>query len=188
MRPMTKHCIHRTEALLIQPCWCSNNVHIITTRNQTLNSDMSQWMSKMANILGLRIHQRLPVLASVYPCSASYNATCAIGSIHSLSKALKKWTSGGAKAPRRLILGLGVSFWTQYMNMAGSVGGNSFIASARQKGAVEEVIFCFWVFLHVEFWRLVCAILMKCCDKVEFSKSNPYFLVGFLGIWWIVFV
>ncbi|GMY36275.1 demethylmenaquinone methyltransferase [Fagus crenata] len=97
-------------------------------------------MSKMANILGLRIHQRLPVLASVYPCSASYNATCAIGSIHSLSKALKKWTSGGAKAPRRLILGLGVSFWTQYMNMAGSVGGNSFIASARQKGAVEEIL------------------------------------------------
>ena len=97
-------------------------------------------MSKMANILGLRIHQRLPVLASVYPCSASYNATCAIGSIHSPSKALKKWTSGGAKAPRRLILGLGVSFWTQYMSMAGgSVGGNSFIAFARQKGAVEEV-------------------------------------------------
>jgi hypothetical protein len=27
------------------------------------------------------------------------------------------------------------------MSMGGAVGGNSFIASARQKGAVEEVIF-----------------------------------------------
>ena len=77
--------------------------------------------------------------------SSSYSVTCAVGSVHpSLSKALKKWTSGGGggRAPWRLILGLGVSFWTQYMSMAGgSVGGNSFTAFARQKGAVEEVIF-----------------------------------------------
>nr|XP_023873909.1 uncharacterized protein LOC111986507 [Quercus suber] len=57
----------------------------------------------------------------IWPTS-SYSVTCAVGSIHpSLSKALKKWTSGGGgggRAPRCLILGLGVSFWTQYMSMA----------------------------------------------------------------------
>ncbi|KAK4602664.1 hypothetical protein RGQ29_011614 [Quercus rubra] len=100
----------------------------------------------MANRIGLGIHHRLPVVLAggVYPCPSSYSVTCAIGSVHpSLSKALKKWTSGGGggRAPRRLILGLGVSFWTQYMSMAGgSVGGNSFIAFARQKGAVEEIL------------------------------------------------
>lgn len=102
----------------------------------------------MANRIGLRIHHRLPVVLAggVYPCSSSYSVTCAIGSVHpSLSKALKQWTSGGGggRAPRRLILGLGVSFWTQYMSMAGGsvgVGGNSFIAFARQKGAVEEIL------------------------------------------------
>ncbi|KAL4652591.1 hypothetical protein ACB092_01G243100 [Castanea dentata] len=100
----------------------------------------------MANRIGLRIHHRLPVVLAcgVFPCSSSYSVTCAIGSVHpSLPKALKKWTSGGGggRAPRRLILGLGVSFWTQYMSMAGgSVGGNSLIAFARQKGAVEEIL------------------------------------------------
>lgn len=94
----------------------------------------------MANRLGGTIQQKLPLLAGVYPCSSSYSVTCAIGPIPSLSRAVKKWKIGG-RAPRRLILGLGVSFWAQLMSMGGAVGGNSFIVSARQKGAVEEVIF-----------------------------------------------
>jgi hypothetical protein len=94
----------------------------------------------MANRLGGTIQQKLPLLAGVYPCSSSYSVTCAVGPIPSLSRAVKKWKIGG-RAPRRLILGLGVSFWAQLMSMGGAVGGNSFIASARQKGAVEEVIF-----------------------------------------------
>lgn len=93
----------------------------------------------MANRLGPRIQQKLPLLAGVYPCSSSYSVTCAVGPIPSLSKAVKKWKIGGG-APRRLILGLGVSFWAQFMSMAGAVGGNSFVASARQKSAVEEIL------------------------------------------------
>ena len=115
---------------------------------------MSQWRSNMANRIGLGIQHRLPVVLAggVYPCPSSYSVTCAIGSVHPSLKALKKWTSGGGggRAPRRLILGLGVSFWTQYMSMAGgSVGGNSFIAFARQKGAVEEVNLSPFIYLNV---------------------------------------
>ena len=93
----------------------------------------------MANRLGRGIHGRMPLLGSVYPCSSSYSVICAVGPIPGLSKAVKKWKIGG-RAPRRLVLGLGVSFWAQLMSMAGAVGGSSFVASARQKGAVEEVI------------------------------------------------
>lgn len=94
----------------------------------------------MANRLGLGIPQRLPFLAGVYPCSSSYSVTWAFGPVPGPFKAPNKWKSG-SRAPRRLILGLGVSFWAQFMSMAGTVGANSFLASARQKGAVEEVIF-----------------------------------------------
>ncbi|KAE7998568.1 hypothetical protein FH972_003102 [Carpinus fangiana] len=96
-------------------------------------------MSNMANRLGRGIHGRMPLLGSVYPCSSSYSVTCAVGPIPGLSKAVKKWKIGG-RAPRRLVLGLGVSFWAQLMSMAGAVGGSSFVASARQKGAVEEIL------------------------------------------------
>lgn len=95
----------------------------------------------MANhCLGLRIHQRLPVLAGVHPCSSCYSLTCAVGSVPSPSESLKKWKIGG-RAPRRLVLGLGVSVLAQFMSMADTVGRNSFIASARQKSNVEEVVF-----------------------------------------------
>ncbi|KAB1209310.1 hypothetical protein CJ030_MR6G009327 [Morella rubra] len=93
----------------------------------------------MANRLGLGIPQRLPVLAGVYPCSSSYSVTWAFGPVPGPFKAPNKWKSG-SRAPRRLILGLGVSFWAQFMSMAGTVGANSFLASARQKGAVEEIL------------------------------------------------
>ena len=94
-----------------------------------------------------------------YPCLTSATVhSCAVNSVSSLSSKLKKWNSG--RLPRRLVLGLGSSFWAQYMNMAGN--SKSFIASARQKGAVERVTFSiftnssfvgfvFWVFfLHFE--------------------------------------
>ncbi|GAB2293032.1 hypothetical protein Dimus_027252 [Dionaea muscipula] len=58
------------------------------------------------------------------------------------SKLPKTWSSlrGGNRAARRLILGLGASFLSQFMVMAGFQRGSSPIASARQKSGVEEVL------------------------------------------------
>ncbi|CAN1185582.1 hypothetical protein LINPERHAP2_LOCUS37634 [Linum perenne] len=48
---------------------------------------------------------------------------------------------GFAKANRRLVIGLGASFLSQFLGMAGQISGSKhFVASARQKGAVEEVL------------------------------------------------
>ncbi|KAK6944839.1 Methyltransferase type 11 [Dillenia turbinata] len=91
--------------------------------------------------LGFNVSQRSPILAGAYQCRSSI--TCATDSGHYFSRILKKWNRGGSRTPRRVLLGLGVSFWAQLMSMAGSsstVGGKSFIAFARQKGVVEEVL------------------------------------------------
>ncbi|XP_037493083.1 uncharacterized protein LOC105637867 isoform X2 [Jatropha curcas] len=86
-------------------------------------------MSKMANPLCLKLQQRIPVVATVY----SYRACIT-------KKQQRKWSSE-FRPPRRLVLGLGASFWAQFMSMSSAGGGGkSFIASARQKGAVEEVL------------------------------------------------
>ncbi|KHG24340.1 ubiE [Gossypium arboreum] len=91
-------------------------------------------------ILGLQLQQRFPVLTGV--CySRLISATIhvpAVASVSSLSCKLKKWNNGG-RLPRRLVVGLGASFWAQYMNMASN--SKSFIASARLKGAVEQAIY-----------------------------------------------
>lgn len=86
-------------------------------------------MSKMANLMCLNLQQRLPILATVYP-SCSRLAT---------TKAQRNWNSG-FRTPRRRALGLGVSVWLQFMSMASAGGSKHFIASARQKGAVEEAL------------------------------------------------
>ncbi|XP_063937816.1 uncharacterized protein LOC108193143 isoform X2 [Daucus carota subsp. sativus] len=44
------------------------------------------------------------------------------------------------KRPRRVVLGLGVAFWAQFLNMAGHFGGKSFLASARQKSEVDKIL------------------------------------------------
>ncbi|KAK0570763.1 hypothetical protein LWI29_006074 [Acer saccharum] len=96
----------------------------------------------MANRLGLTLQHRLPVLSGYFntsPITSFYYSN----SVSSLSKAaLKKKSDRGfnLKSPRRLVLGLGAAFWSQFMGMAGNVGAKSFIASARQKGAVEQVL------------------------------------------------
>lgn len=96
-------------------------------------------MSKMA-VLGLQLQHRLPVLGGVgYSCFTSATLhSFSVNSVSSLSSKLKKWSNGG-RLPRRLVIGLGSSFWAQYMNMAGN--SKSFMASARQKGAIEQVHF-----------------------------------------------
>ncbi|KAB2077060.1 hypothetical protein ES319_A06G078500v1 [Gossypium barbadense] len=90
-------------------------------------------------ILGLQLQQRFPVLTGVCYSrliSATIHAP-AVASVSSLSCKLKKWNNGG-RLPRRLVVGLGASFWAQYMNMASN--SKSFIASARLKGAVEQAL------------------------------------------------
>ncbi|XP_022751731.1 uncharacterized protein LOC111300360 [Durio zibethinus] len=95
-------------------------------------------LSKMV-ILGLQLQQRFPVWGRVgYSCLTSATVRArAVNSVSSPSSKLKKWNNGG-RLPRRLVLGLGTSFWAQYMNMAGNC--KYFIASARHNGAVEQVL------------------------------------------------
>ncbi|KAL5771041.1 hypothetical protein ACOSP7_015195 [Xanthoceras sorbifolium] len=92
----------------------------------------------MANRLGQTLQHRLPVLAG-YSNTSTVTNLCYFNSVSGLSKALKK-SDRGFKSPRRLVLGLGAAFWAQFSGMAGSVGAKSFIASARQKGAIEEAL------------------------------------------------
>ncbi|GAV68315.1 Methyltransf_11 domain-containing protein [Cephalotus follicularis] len=91
-------------------------------------------MSKMANPFGVTVQQRVPVLAGTCPCSSLFTKVTKTITV------VKKLNVGDRTA-RRIVLGLGASFWAQFMSMAGSaVGAKSFIASARQKGAVEEIL------------------------------------------------
>ncbi|EEF48095.1 methyltransferase, putative [Ricinus communis] len=83
----------------------------------------------MANFMCLKLQQKLSVLATVCPNHYSPLSTKAHWKLNTRFK-----------APRRLVLGLGASFWAQIMSTVGVNGGKSFIASAREKGAVEEVL------------------------------------------------
>ncbi|XAR67173.1 hypothetical protein NMG60_11013636 [Bertholletia excelsa] len=97
----------------------------------------------MSNRLGLTLQPRVPILAGVclYSTPASTSVSCAIESTPRLARTLKKRTSGsGFRTPRRLVLGVGAAFWAQFISMAGFTGGNSFLASAREKGEVEKVL------------------------------------------------
>lgn len=63
------------------------------------------------------------------------------GSVFQVSNNLKRRTSGcRIRIPRRLVLGVGASFWAHFMTMAANFGAKSFIASARQKGEIEQVL------------------------------------------------
>ncbi|KAK2645405.1 hypothetical protein Ddye_020600 [Dipteronia dyeriana] len=88
-------------------------------------------------------HVGLTLVLSGYSNTSPITGFCYSNSDSNLSKvALKKKSDWGfnLKSPRRLVLGLGAAFWSQFMGMAGNVGPKSFIASARQKGAVEQVL------------------------------------------------
>lgn len=123
-------------------------------------------ISNMVNLPRLSPHRKLPLLPAVSSASVS-TFSCSTW-VSSRSKALNKCDIG-IRAPRRLVLGVGAACWTQFLSMAGSVASKSFIASARQKGAVEEVKFssltavinnnsfvCYWI---VILW--VGVLLMK---------------------------
>ncbi|ESW24908.1 hypothetical protein PHAVU_004G171000 [Phaseolus vulgaris] len=84
----------------------------------------------MANVVGLRLP--LPVLGSVCVShsSSTFATTLSTPPLNNLN-----WK---VKGPRRMVLGLGVSFFSQFLTM----GTNSFIASARIKGgpSVDELL------------------------------------------------
>ncbi|KAJ9547911.1 hypothetical protein OSB04_020454 [Centaurea solstitialis] len=75
----------------------------------------------------LQHHHRLPILAGVHP---NFGAQ-----LLNRPKNLKNY-----RVNRRLVFGIGVSFWSQFMSMAGKFGASSIIASARTKGAVEKIL------------------------------------------------
>ncbi|KAK4434145.1 hypothetical protein Salat_0577200 [Sesamum alatum] len=86
----------------------------------------------MSHPFGVKLQHRLPYIAGFYHC---------LSAIPSSSSPRFSRTVGGYRAPRRVILGTGVSILSQFMNMAaGSLAAKSFIASARQKGDIEKVL------------------------------------------------
>lgn len=94
----------------------------------------------MTNRLVHTLQQRIPVLAGVGVCHfpPKISVTCAIDFASQLPRTLKNRISGH-RTPRRLVLGIGAALWGQFMSMAGT-SDSTFIASARQKGAVEQVL------------------------------------------------
>lgn len=139
----------------------------------------------MATLPRIKLQHRLPVLPGVCYCYSSTPSVTSFSSVNSVSGFSKK-CEGGFKASRRLVVGLGAAFWAQFMNMAGNVGANSFIASARQKGAVEQVyvflnftaashlLACFCIFvkmLNCDIW-LVCYLGDIYCDGIEFWNCS----------------
>ncbi|XP_017438703.1 uncharacterized protein LOC108344737 isoform X2 [Vigna angularis] len=91
----------------------------------------------MANVVGLRLSLPLPlpVLGSVCVCYSSAFAT-------TLSRPPTKKLNWKVKGPRRMVLGLGVSFFSHFMTMAGAMGSKSFMASAKITGgsSVDELL------------------------------------------------
>lgn len=99
----------------------------------------------MANHFGPKLQQQtLSNLAGVrHACLpakfASVSSFCFRTPLPGLLK--RRRGNVGFGFSRRVVLGLGVSFWSQFMSMAGTFGGKTFLASARQKGMIEEVIY-----------------------------------------------
>ncbi|KAI3782804.1 hypothetical protein L2E82_12860 [Cichorium intybus] len=94
----------------------------------------------MANRFPIILHNRLPILAGVH-INASVSSF-SIDSCAQFSRTLKRSNKNlsSYRVPRRLVFGIGVSFLGQFMSMAGNSGTNSIIASARTKGAVEQIL------------------------------------------------
>ncbi|KAL2501361.1 S-adenosyl-L-methionine-dependent methyltransferase superfamily protein [Forsythia ovata] len=93
----------------------------------------------MAEGFGIKLQQRVPHLVG-FCYSLPAVSSC---SFHTFSPQLSRVVKRGVigyRLPRRGVLGIGVSIWSQLMNMAGNFGAKSFVASARQKGAVEKVL------------------------------------------------
>ena len=87
----------------------------------------------MANQLGLSLQQKIPSSVGACFCHLPLPSTISVTSARNRSCEYRNRT------PWRLVLGIGAGLWAQFMSMAGNIGGKSFIASARQKGEIEQV-------------------------------------------------
>ncbi|XP_073034299.1 uncharacterized protein [Primulina eburnea] len=86
----------------------------------------------MASMLGIRLQYRPRNLAGVnFSCLPAFTFI----SVPQFSARIN-----GFKASRRVLIRAGLPFFSQLMNMAGNLASKSFIASARQKGAIEKVL------------------------------------------------
>lgn len=81
----------------------------------------------MAYRFGTKLQNSLPQLAGVYPCVPAVP----FSALPPFSRRVVRY-----RAPRRVVLGVGVSFLHQFMNMSSA---KSFIASGTEKGAIEKV-------------------------------------------------
>lgn len=94
----------------------------------------------MANLIALKLQQQLPAVSCFYPALSS--TFSALNSTFNLSRTLTKGLYKCHTAPRRMVLGLGVSLGFQFISMDGALHSKSFIASARQKNpsSVEQAL------------------------------------------------
>lgn len=117
-----------------------------------------------------------------------------------LNAGLKNWSNirinnnNRNRTNRRLVLGFGVvcSSWSQFMNMFGLQKGNSFLASAKQTSAVEEVQFslilllCFLIsFIFVNGFMLILQFMLI-LDLIQ-NLACYLLLCGFC-LFWVNFV
>lgn len=110
----------------------------------------------MANHYAFSLQNKLPILAGS-SLFVNYSS-------HLTNKLNKKISGYHSNTPRRFVLGVvGFSFLSQFVNMAGNLGFKSFIASAaRQKGAVEQVIFLTQLLCVLGlFVILICGFCLK---------------------------
>ncbi|XP_047249779.1 uncharacterized protein LOC107877980 isoform X8 [Capsicum annuum] len=99
----------------------------------------------MANRFGVKLQSRLPNLAGIYPFSVPIKTPTSVPCSAETQKSRvvgkkKRRAFGCRNIHRRVLLGIGVSLWSQFLSMAGNVGSKSFMASARQKGEIEQVL------------------------------------------------
>ncbi|KAM7275701.1 hypothetical protein ACFE04_017567 [Oxalis oulophora] len=110
-------------------------------------------MASISNVSSLGVttllhnRHRLVLLPQAYSSCCCFSKSRKITSVFSChSKSVNNnWRRGGgggriikAAPTRRFVLGLGASFWVMSMSASGT--RTSFVASARSKGAVEEVL------------------------------------------------
>lgn len=88
----------------------------------------------------VRTQQKLPILlgSSNLISYSLFNPSSHLSN----AKPPRNWTGVSRnRTSRRLVLCLGTSLWSQFMdNLTGNFTGKSFLASARQKSGIEEVL------------------------------------------------
>ena len=100
---------------------------------------IKRYIKMASRLAAARLPHRLPILAGV--CSSSTAFT--VDSVPHFSKSVKKLKGKRRVVSRRLLLGLGASFWAQFMSMSASDGiggGRFFMASARQQEGASSPV------------------------------------------------